>query len=141
MADETFSAKQVARRIGTDAKTFRKWLRSSSSPYPAVGQGKRYEFPQHELHHIKVHFEAWKNKTARKAPALTANGHSKPAVTGKKLNKEEFQAERAARGKARDGEYGTIDGEYPDEPTREELEALVENNELPSDDELEELED
>lgn len=130
MTDETYSAKQVARRIGTDAKTFRKWLRSSSSPYPAVGQGKRYEFPVKELSHIKLHFEAWKNKTARKTQVI-ANGHSKPAVTTKRLTPAEFQAEREARGKARDEEYGTIDGEYPEEPTEAELEDI----------ELEELED
>jgi hypothetical protein len=41
---DTFSAKQVANRIGTDPKTLRKFLRSPSSPYEAVGQGKRYEF-------------------------------------------------------------------------------------------------
>lgn len=131
MADETFSAKQVARRIGTDAKTFRKWLRSSSSPYPAVGQGKRYEFPQQELQHIKLHFEAWKNKTARKNPPIAVNGHSVPSVTSSKLSPEKFAAEREARGKARDEEYGTIDGEYPEEPTEEDLLDI----------ELEELED
>lgn len=131
MADETFSAKQVARRIGTDAKTFRKWLRSSSSPYPAVGQGKRYEFPQDELPHIKLHFEVWKNKSARKATTVKPNGHSVPSVTSSKLPPEKFAEERVARQAARDEEYGTIDGEYPDEPTEEELDAL----------ELEELED
>lgn len=136
MADETYSAKQVARRIGTDAKTFRKWLRSSASPYPAVGQGKRYEFPVKDLEHIKLHFTAWKTKAARKAPQIQANGH---AVTAEKLTPKQFSIERAARGKARDEEYGTVDGEYPEEPTREELEALIEDNELPSDEELDEL--
>lgn len=127
MADETYSAKQVARRIGTDAKTFRKWLRSPTSPYPAVGQGQRYEFPVEELEHIKLHFDAWKNRgTKTKSIADFGlgkmNGHSKPAVTTKKLTKDEFAEELAARGKARDEEYGTIDGEYSDEePTAHEL--------------------
>lgn len=113
--EETFSAKQVARRIGTDAKTFRKWLRSTASPYPAVGQGQRYEFPQKDLERIRLHFTAWKNRSAaRKTVIAPVNGQSK-AVTTKKLNPKEFAEELAARGKARDEEYGTIDGEYPDE--------------------------
>lgn len=153
MTDETFSAKQVARRIGTDAKTFRKWLRSSSSPYAAVGQGKRYEFPQNELAKIRLHFEVWKNKSARKNPVVKANGVSHPKVNeeppmkrlpdsslvprdaatpeSKRQKKLDYEAERQARGKARDEEYGTIDGEYPEEPTDEELENI----------DLEELED
>lgn len=123
MADETYSAKQVARRIGTDAKTFRKWLRSTASPYPAVGQGQRYEFPVSDLEHIKLHFNAWKDR-GRKLPPV--NGHSKPAATTKKLNPQEFQEELKARGKARDEEYGTVDGE---EPTDEELQ-LIEQGEI-----------
>lgn len=122
MADETYSAKQVARRIGTDAKTFRKWLRSSSSPYPPVGQGKRYEFPVKELDHIKLHFNAWKNKAARKATVIKPNGHTKSIaefglgkVPPEKLTPKQFEAERSARQAARDEEYGTVDGEYPSE--------------------------
>ncbi len=57
--DTTLSAKQVASRIGTDAKTFRKWLRSGYSPYQAVGQGSRYEFPRGELGEIRELFRAW----------------------------------------------------------------------------------
>jgi predicted site-specific integrase-resolvase len=59
---DTYSAKQVATRIGTDAKTLRKFLRSPSSPYQAVGQGKRYEFPTADLKAIKKAFVAWQTK-------------------------------------------------------------------------------
>jgi hypothetical protein len=133
MTDETFSAKQVARRIGTDAKTFRKWLRSSSSPYPAVGQGKRYEFPVKELPEIRLRFEVWKNKTARKNPPVKVNGHSVPSVTSSKMSPKKFAEERKLRGAARDEEYGTIDGEYPDEPTEEDLAELMELEALETD--------
>jgi hypothetical protein len=119
MADETYSAKQVARRIGTDAKTFRKWLRSDASPYPAVGQGQRYEFPVKDLPRIKSFFDTWKNRSTRKVVTAPVNGHTKPITQVHTI--AELQA-------ARDEEYGTLDGE---EPTPEELEAL----------ELEELED
>jgi hypothetical protein len=108
MADETYSAKQIARRIGTDAKTFRKWLRSGASPYDAVGQGQRYEFPCKDLSKIDKAFHTWKDR-GNKLPPI--NGQTKPAVTAKKLNPAEFAAEREARGKARDEEYSTIEGE------------------------------
>ena len=63
---DTFGAKQIATRIGTDPKTFRKFLRSTASPYEAVGQGGRYEFPCDELEKIKKVFTAWqKGKRVR----------------------------------------------------------------------------
>lgn len=125
--DETYSAKQVATRIGTDPKTFRKWLRSTASPYPAVGQGQRYEFPKTDLPRIKSFFDAWKSRLGGKLPPI--NGHPKPAET-KKLSPSEFATEREARGKARDEEYGTVDGEYIDEPTEEDLEELEDDLDL-----------
>jgi hypothetical protein len=67
-----YSAKQVATRIGTDAKTLRKFLRSPASPYDAVGQGKRYEFPQADLAEIKAAFNRWQSKAkAKPAPKPT----------------------------------------------------------------------
>ena len=143
--EQTFSAKQVARRIGTDAKTFRKWLRSTSSPYPAVGQGQRYEFPCDDLPEIDKKFKAWKDHGTKLPPV---NGKVSPkatttrtrrqkhrediepgehrglpmSITQRKLSPAEFAAERAARAKARDEEYGTLDGE---ELTNEEIEALA----------------
>lgn len=66
---ETFSAKQVATRIGTDAKTLRKFLRSGASPYEAVGQGGRYEFPVADLADIKKTFMKWQGKKKPPTPA------------------------------------------------------------------------
>lgn len=65
----TFSAKQVATRIGTDAKTLRKFLRSSSSPFDAVGQGKRYEFTTRELAQIREAFNKWQSKSRARSTA------------------------------------------------------------------------
>jgi hypothetical protein len=76
MADDTYGAKQVASRIGTDAKTLRKFLRSSASPYTAVGQGKRYEFPKGDLKKIQKAFEKWRAKSI----ARTATPKSKTAT-------------------------------------------------------------
>jgi hypothetical protein len=60
--EKTYGAKQVAHRIGTDPKTFRKFLRSDASPYEAVGQGARYEFPISELRALDKAFHAWYDK-------------------------------------------------------------------------------
>lgn len=56
---ETYGAKQVASRIGAPAKTFRKFLRSPSSPYEAVGQGARYEIPKDDLERVRNLYQAW----------------------------------------------------------------------------------
>lgn len=63
--EKTYGAKQVASRIGTDAKTLRKFFRAKASPYDGVGQGRRYDFPQSMLPQIKKEFEEWQ-RTKRK---------------------------------------------------------------------------
>jgi hypothetical protein len=157
--EQVYSAKQVASRIGTDAKTLRKFFRSSASPYNAVGQGGRYEFPAKDLEKIKTHFVAWqsgKGATKPSTPKPAPNGKAttkaktrrtrhrddvepgehrglpyKPKPT--KLNASEFPTERAARQAARDEEYGTVDGEEI-KPTEEDL-LEFEDIELELDDE------
>lgn len=85
MAEEkTFSAKQVATRIGTEAKTLRKFFRDANSGYKAVGQGGRYDFPESELPEIREKFNAWnKGKVKRNRPTnaeRAAAAKAKPAV-------------------------------------------------------------
>lgn len=148
MPDEKiYSAKQVATRIGTDAKTLRKFFRSPASPYDAVGQGGRYEFPESMLPEVKKAFDKWNAGKSSSTPAV--NGKATPKartarrtqapkvdreprdhrglpyapVRTNKLNATEFKELREKLSKARDEEYGTIDGE---EPTEEELLALTE---------------
>lgn len=69
MADQEekkYSAKQVATRVGTDAKQLRKFFRDNKSGYTPVGQGGRYDFPESELPKIKATFDAWSaTKTTR----------------------------------------------------------------------------
>lgn len=67
MAEEkTFSAKQVATRIGTDAKQLRKFFRDPKSGYTSVGQGGRYDFPESDLAEIKQKFDAWSSTKTRR---------------------------------------------------------------------------
>lgn len=77
MADQkTYGAKQVASRIGTDAKQLRKFFRDPNSGYDGVGQGGRYDFPEEEITKIKAAFDAWSStKTTRNRSA-----QSKPAT-------------------------------------------------------------
>lgn len=67
---KTYGAKQIATRIGTDAKTFRKFLRSSASPVTSVGQGKRYDFPESDIPKLAQAFKKWQSKTAGKLPKI-----------------------------------------------------------------------
>jgi len=64
--EKTYSAKQVATRIGTDAKQLRKFFRDPKSGYTPVGQGGRYDFPEAEITKIKTAFDAWNATKVRR---------------------------------------------------------------------------
>lgn len=64
--EKTYSAKQVATRIGTDAKQLRKFFRDEDSGYTPVGQGKRYDFPEADLPKIKSAFDTWNATKTRR---------------------------------------------------------------------------
>lgn len=122
--DETYSAKQVATRIGTDPKTFRKWLRSTASPYEAVGQGQRYDFPKADLPKIAKQFNAWKSRSGGKLPRINGTKNTKvdrEPDEHRAIPTKSMADQIRERETARDEEYGTIDGE---EPTLEDLEEL-----------------
>lgn len=67
-AEKTYGAKQVASRIGTDAKTLRKFFRSKASSYNPVGQGGRYEFPISMLPIIRQEFVTWQKNKRQASP-------------------------------------------------------------------------
>jgi hypothetical protein len=77
---KTYSAKQVATRIGTDAKQLRKFFRDPNSGYDAVGQGGRYDFPESDIPKIKTAFDVWnstktrRNRTSPQKKLATAAG-------------------------------------------------------------------
>lgn len=64
--EKTYSAKQVATRIGTDAKQLRKFFRDPNSGYTPVGQGGRYDFPESDIIKIKTAFDAWNATKVRR---------------------------------------------------------------------------
>lgn len=66
---EGLSAKAVATRLGVDARTFRKFLRSK---YGKVGQGNRWLLDEDDFEDLKAEFLASKAKaTEKKAKAVT----------------------------------------------------------------------
>lgn len=69
--EDTVSAKELARQLGTDARTLRKFLRSDASPVEPPGQGGRYEFTAKQVKKVTKAFEAWgtrKSTRTRKPP-------------------------------------------------------------------------
>ncbi|HEV7949947.1 MAG TPA: hypothetical protein VGP24_09290 [Glaciihabitans sp.] len=134
---ETYTAKQVATRLGTDAKTMRKFFRSSHSTVEAVGQGGRYEFAATDLPKIKREFEGWRKKAAERTKPP-----SKP-VTDVHTEAELAEAtEQAAAGMADAIQEAVDKGLEDDDPDMDPdyINSQTHNDE-PSEEELAELED
>jgi len=70
---DSYTAKQVAARCGTDSKTMRKFFRSSHSTVEPVGQGGRYEFDAKDLPKIKKEFNAWRRRNEARSTRPTPN--------------------------------------------------------------------
>ena len=114
---DSYTAKQVAMRCGTDAKTMRKFFRSNHSTTEAVGQGGRYEFDAKDLPKIKEEFAAWLTRSSVKRPKIAPEiaperGESKSLVSAVDKALEELT----------DGE------DHFGEPTEEELAEIDDLN-------------
>lgn len=119
---DTYTAKQVATRIGTDAKTLRKFFRSSASTVEPVGQGGRYEFDAEDMPQIKQEFETWQAGQKRGRPA------KKDGTTAKKKSRVEVADELE--------EEEELDLDEELEPTEDELDDLeLEDEDLELEDE------
>lgn len=92
---KTFSAKQVATRIHTEAKMLRKFLRDPKSGYEAVGQGGRYDFPESEIPKIQEAFNAWAaGKVRRNRPTNAEREAAKKATVPPQKKAEPTQPRR-----------------------------------------------
>jgi hypothetical protein len=126
---ETYTAKQVATRCGTDAKTMRKFFRSAHSTVEPVGQGGRYEFAAKDLSKIQKEFKSWSKRAAERNTRPVNNAPH-----------EEVTLEQVASAIERAQETEDLEPELTDdEPTEDDLEEL-EDLELDLDD-LDALED
>lgn len=124
---ETYTAKQVAARCGTDSKTMRKFFRSSHSTVEPVGQGGRYEFDAKDFPKIKREFDAWRKKaTSRQTkPKLEPTDPAQIAEASEALADEEFTAEQIADA-IHDQDEQEMFGEDPGDPTPEDLAEIEE---------------
>lgn len=117
---ETYTAKQVATRIGTDAKTLRKFFRSTASTVEPVGQGGRYEFDAADLPKIRDEFTKWNSgKTTRtpgekKAKAPRGSRQAPPSATVIEEDDEVLELDDEDE-EPTDDELAEIDDELDDE--------------------------
>jgi hypothetical protein len=130
---ETYTAKQVATRCGTDPKTMRKFFRSTHSTIEPVGQGGRYEFDAKDFPQIKREFDAWqkKSKTRQQTPK------PQPVVEVEEDTNEDISMEQVADAIERSQELPDLPDEdelmqgvkdifgEDHEPTSEEMEELA----------------
>ena len=79
---EPLSAKEAANKLGTDARTLRKFLRKRSG---VIGQGNRWAIEPKELKKLRKEFEKWQAEGA-KPKATTDEAPSKSKAKNKKPN-------------------------------------------------------
>jgi hypothetical protein len=121
---ETYTAKQVATRCGTDAKTMRKFFRSAHSTVEPVGQGGRYEFAAKDLPKIKKEFTSWSKRSAGRTPVTTPKAKTIAQIHTEEEAIKDAQHEDLSM--QMDGEEDSDSWGAPidREPTPEELEQL-----------------
>lgn len=140
---DSYTAKQVAHRCGTDAKTMRKFFRSSASTVEPVGQGGRYEFAAEDLPTIKQEFNAWRKKATTRsgatAPRSTSNGSS--STTKRKKQRPIVEQEPFNPGGARNAPRHTKQTAPVIAASEIELEDEVEEINEPSETDLNDIED
>lgn len=109
---ETYTAKQIATRCGTDPKTMRKFFRSPNSTTSPVGQGGRYEFDAKDVPTIMREFAAWRKKATTRQQTKS---EPKPVLTVSLEPEDDISLSRVA---------DAIERAQDEEPTDEEILAL-----------------
>lgn len=129
---DEYTAKQIATRLGVDAKVLRKFFRSPESTVKPVGQGGRYVFDAADLPKIREEFE--KYNSTKKPRGRQATGASQATKSKGRA------APASATVIEEDDELLDLDDleELDDEPTEDDLEEL---DDEPDINELEEFED
>jgi hypothetical protein len=61
----TLTAKEAARELGTDARTFRKFMRAITPKEEQPGQGNRYSIEQRKMRTLKQQFDEWAKPKAK----------------------------------------------------------------------------
>lgn len=116
---EKLSAKEVARELGTDARTLRKFFRSGQSPIDPVGQGGRYGIDRKQLKKVRKAFDAWAGGKKQKPPK------TKDKAVPEDFTPEEIDGiEAEIKRHHEPDEVDDIDLSDLDGPTDEELDDL-----------------
>lgn len=96
----TLSPKDLAARVGTDAKGFRRFLRSDHSGVEDAGQGNRYAFTEAEADSLVERYQAWTNGKGERKPRSETEGAKRNRSKGKKGDVAELDFESAKRREA-----------------------------------------
>jgi hypothetical protein len=63
------SAKEAARELGIDARTFRKFMREILDVEDQPGQGNRYHIDSKDIKKLKKKFEKWQRPKSKASPS------------------------------------------------------------------------
>lgn len=132
---DEYTAKQIATRLGVDAKVLRKFFRDPISTVEPCGQGGRYVFDAADLPKIKAEFEKYNSTKKPRGRQPAGEGTTKTSTRSKGR-----QAPAAAAVIAEDDELLDLD-DIDDEPTLDDLEELDGDPDLDTIDELDEADD
>lgn len=125
--ETTFTAKQLARKLNTDPKTLRKFLRSKESPIEAVGQGGRYEFDAEAAKLIAAGFKDWggvKPTKLKSAEEVTEEVDDTEETPAPKKPARKPRAKKEVIPVVVDDAIEELDVEEPTEEDLEEIEDL-----------------
>lgn len=86
------SAKEAARELGCDARTFRKFMRAITAKEDQPGQGNRYQIEEKSIKKLKQRFEEW-NKPKAAAPVKDIEPAPEKAPAPKKTTKKSKKVE------------------------------------------------
>ncbi len=74
---ETLSAKQAARELGIDARTFRKFMRATTPKEEQPGQGNRYAIDASDIKALKKAYSEWTKPKQTEVPTPKKSKKSK----------------------------------------------------------------
>jgi hypothetical protein len=70
---------QVAEKLGTDARTLRKFLRSDACKVESVGKGSRYQIEAKQVQQLRSQFTKWGAAQDEKPKTVTTKTETAPA--------------------------------------------------------------
>jgi hypothetical protein len=109
---ETLSAKEAARELGTDARTFRKFMRATTAKEDQPGQGNRYAIKKTSIKKLKTAFDEWNKPKQKAVPLADEDKLDDEALEEMMISEDEdFLADEVDVDEPSDEELGEIEGE------------------------------